>query len=366
MPLEDEIRAISGRIPALKDRLSSEESTKQSLVLPFLQALGYNVFDPSEVEPEFTADVGTKQGEKVDYAVMSNDGPVILIECKRVSDNLSSDKKISQLFRYFGTTKARIGVLTNGVVYQFLSDLESQNVMDTNPFLEVDVENLDAGSLEQLGQFTKGFNVNDTVEAASRLRYINGMKQALTQQYNQPEDDFVEWLGRRVYSGRMTQSVRDDFSHLTRRAFHEFVNDRITDTLRAAQNLTRIPEDEIAAPHTDSAEDDQNKGERKVITTAQELQAYDIVKDVVRDEVDPERVTVRDAQSYCAILLDNNNRRLLCRLYFDGVQKYIGLFDGSRHDGGTLVEKRSTIESPNDIYVHADQLKETARRYLES
>ncbi len=366
MPLEDEIRAISGRIPSLKDRLSTEESTKQSLVLPFLQALGYNVFDPSEVEPEFTADVGTKQGEKVDYAVISDGDPVILIECKRISDNLSSDKKVSQLFRYFGTTKARIGVLTNGVIYQFFSDLESPNVMDTSPFLEIDLENLDAGSLEQLGQFTKGFNVDDTVEAASRLRYINGMKQALTQQYNQPEEDFVEWLGRRVYSGRMTQAVRAQFSHLTRRAFHEFVNDRITDTLRAAQNLTRIPEDEIDPPQPDSAGEDKSKGERKVITTAQELQAYDIIKDIEQDVVEPERVTIRDAQSYCAILLDNNNRRLLCRLYFDGSQKYIGLFDGSRHEGGTLVENRSTIESLNDIYEHADQLRETAQRYLES
>ena len=194
MPLEDDIRTLAGRVPGLKDRLSTEEATKQSLVLPFLQALGYNVFDPTEVEPEFTADVGTKQGEKVDYAIMSDDAPVILIECKKVSDNLSSDKRISQLFRYFGTTKARIGVLTNGILYQFFSDLESPNVMDTSPFLEVDLENLDAGSLEQLGQFAKGFNVDETVEAASRLRYINGMKQALTQQYNQPEEDFVECL----------------------------------------------------------------------------------------------------------------------------------------------------------------------------
>ena len=187
MPLEDDIKAISGRIPALKERLTTEEATKQSLVLPFLQALGYNVFDPTEVEPEFTADVGTKQSERVDYAIMSDGAPVILIECKKISDNLSSDKRISQLFRYFSTTKTHIGVLTNGVLYQFFSDLESPNVMDTSPFLEVNLEALDASSLEQLGQFVKGFNVDETVEAASRLRYIGGMKYALTQQYNQPE-----------------------------------------------------------------------------------------------------------------------------------------------------------------------------------
>ena len=173
-------------------------------------------------------------------------------------------------------------------------------------------------------------------------------------------------LGRRVYSGRMTQSVKDNFSLLTRRAFHEFVNDRITDTLRAAQNLTRISEDEIAPQQPDSAGENENNGERKVITTAQELQAYDIVKDIAQGVVDPERVTIRDAQSYCAILLDNSNRKSLCRLYFDRSQKYIGLFDGSRHSGGSLVEKRFSIESLNDLYAYADQLRETARRYLES
>ena len=139
MPLEDDLRSISGRIPDLKIRISTEEATKQSLVLPFLQALGYNVFDPSEIEPEFTADVGIKQGEKVDYAVMADGDPVILIECKKVSDTLASDNRVSQLYRYFGATPVRIGVLTNGITYRFFSDLESPNVMDTSPFLEIDL-----------------------------------------------------------------------------------------------------------------------------------------------------------------------------------------------------------------------------------
>ena len=366
MALEDEIKAIAGRIPTIKDRLATEEATKQSLVLPFLQALGYNVFDPTEVWHEFTADVGTKQGEKVDYALMSGDAPVILIECKKVSDNLSADSKVSQLFRYFGTTQTRIGVLTNGVLYQFFSDLESPNVMGTSPFLEVDLEKLDVAALEQLGKFAKGFDVDETVEGASHLRYINGMKKALTQQFNQPEDDFVEWLGRRVYSGRMTQTAKDKFSQLTRRAFHEFVNDRITDTLRAAQSLTRPPEDEIAAEHSGPAGEESDRGDRTVITTALELQAYNIVKDIILDTVNPERVAIRDSQSYCAILLDDNNRLPLCRLYLDARQKQIGLFDGSRYSSGSLVDKRSPIESINDIYKYSEQILETVRRYLES
>ncbi len=364
MPLEDDLRALSGRIPDFKDRISTEEATKQSLVLPFLQALGYNVFDPTEIEPEFTADVGIKQGEKVDYAVMSDGEPVILIECKKIADNLTSDHRVSQLYRYFGATPVRIGVLTNGVIYRFFSDLESPNMMDTSPFLEVDLEHLDARGIERLGRFTKGFDVTEVVEAASRLRYIHGMKQALIQQYNQPEEDFVDWLGRKVYSGRMTQSVKEMLSTLTRRALHEFVNDRISDTLQAAQNLARFQEGEDSSEPPLPTNDVEEEEGPKIITTAQELQAYDIVKDIVKDIVDSERVNLRDSQSYCAILLDNSNRRPICRLHLDGNRMFVGLFDGTRNDRGTLNEYRVALESLNDIYSHADSIKETVQRYL--
>lgn len=366
MPLEDDLKAISNRIPDFRDRISTEEATKQSLVLPFLQALGYNVFDPTEIEPEFTADIGIKQGEKVDYAVMSEGEPVILIECKKVSDNLASDHRVSQLYRYFGATQVRIGVLTNGVFYRFFSDLESSNVMDTSPFLEVDLEHLDSRSIEQLGRFAKGFDVEEVVEAASRLRYIHGMKQALMQQYNQPEEDFVDWLGRKVYSGRMTQTAREMLSNLTRRAFHEFVNDRISDTLQAAQNLARFQEDEFVSEPVHSSEEDVEGKGPKIVTTAQELQAFDIVKDIAKDIVDPERVHLRDSQSYCAILLDNSNRRPLCRLHFHGSRMLIGFFDGTRYDSGSLVENRLPLDSLNDIYSYSEQIREAVQRYLDT
>ena len=369
MPLDDDIKAIADRIPAQKDRLVTEEATKQALVLPFLQALGYNVFDPTEVMPEFTADVGTKQGEKVDYAIMSGNEPVMLIECKKASDSLASPNRVSQLYRYFGTqTEVRIGVLTNGIRYQFFSDIVAQNQMDTTPFLDVDLENLRPGVLDQLGQFVKGFDVQKTVEAATDLKYISGMKQELSKQYNQPDEYFVEWLGRKVYSGRMTQTVKDKFSHLVRRAFHEFLSDRMTATLRAAQDLTQFQEEEVTATQENFIEEDQEATAEKngIVTTVEELQAYEIVKDIGQSVVDAERIILRDTKSYCGVLLDNNNRRQLCRFYFVKTQKQIGLFDGSVDKYGAQVVARHALDSLNDIYNHADQIRETARRYLES
>ena len=176
----------------------------------------------------------------------------------------------------------------------------------------------------------------------------------------------MDWLGRQVYSGRMTQSVKEMFSVLARRALHEFVNDRISETLQAAQNITRFQEDEIAPQQADIAEEESGEQEPKIITTAQELQSFDIVKDVVQDLIDNDRVFIRDSQTYCAILLDNNNRRPLCRLRLNSSRKFLGLFDGSRHSSGALVENQLQMESINDIYSYADQIRETVQRYLDS
>lgn len=121
MDFIDQIKQFASRAEKLKDQISSEESTKTSLILPFFQLLGYDIFDPGEFVPEFTAD--EEKGEKVDYAIFQDGNPTILIEAKWCGEKL--DKHNSQLFRYFGTTKAEFGILTNGIIYQFLQILKS-------------------------------------------------------------------------------------------------------------------------------------------------------------------------------------------------------------------------------------------------
>ena len=129
MTIVNKIKALSDRIPVLKDHLETEEATKNALVMPFIAALGWDVFNPAEVIPEFTADVLDRKGEKVDYAIKYNDEIVILFECKKAKCNLS-DTEMNQLYRYFTATNARIGVLTNGIKYRFYSDLDEPNKMD--------------------------------------------------------------------------------------------------------------------------------------------------------------------------------------------------------------------------------------------
>ena len=98
MEFNDVIKQFSERILSLKDTITTEESTKMSLVVPLFQLLGYDVFNPNEFCPEYIADVGIKKGEKVDYAILENGQPNILVECKSCSEQL--DKHSSQLFRY--------------------------------------------------------------------------------------------------------------------------------------------------------------------------------------------------------------------------------------------------------------------------
>ena len=205
MELVDRIRELSSQASRQLEHISSEEATKISFVMPFIQALGYNVFDPREVVPEYTADVGTKKGEKVDYAVIQGGKPIILIEVKSATSNLN-EEHASQLFRYFAVTEARIGILTNGLEYRFHSDLEKPNHMDEKPFLIVDILNFDPRPIGQLKKFCKtAFDVDRIVSSANQLKYKREIRLLLESEYNNPSEDFVRHFTRPVYSGATTR-----------------------------------------------------------------------------------------------------------------------------------------------------------------
>lgn len=151
MDFKDQIRQIAERIPVLKDNLPTEEATKNALIMPFIAALGYDVFNPLEVLPEMSCDIGKKKGEKIDYAIIANNEPVILIECKHWAQNLNLHE--TQLLRYFTVSKAKFGVLTNGIIYRFYTDLEETNKMDEKPFLEINLTDLRPTQIEELKKF---------------------------------------------------------------------------------------------------------------------------------------------------------------------------------------------------------------------
>ena len=360
MSFVESLAALAQRIPDLVDHLATEEATKNALVMPFIAALGYDVFNPQEVVPELNADVGVKKGEKVDYAVRHGGEVVMLFECKSVGTNLGQTS-MSQLYRYFAVTNARIGVLSNGTEYWFFSDLEEPNKMDQRPFLVLDLLNLREDQVTEVQKLTKErFDLDRMLDAANELKYTREVMRVLNEQLEQPDPEFVRFFFMKAMpNGRFTSANRELFERLVRKALQQFVRERVSQRLRSAlQQEDVVPVSAEAEPESETASEEV--AEDGIVTTEEEVEGFHIVKAIVREVVDANRVAYRDTKSYMGILLDDNNRKPICRLRFNWSQKYIGLFDADKN------EIKHSIKSLDDIYQYASELKETALRYSNS
>jgi predicted type IV restriction endonuclease len=356
----DRIGDISEKIHKGYETVQTEEATKNAFIMPFIAALGYDVFDPGEVVPEFTADVGIKKGEKVDYAIMVDGIPVMLFECKWCGQDLD-DTNVSQLIRYFNATQAKIGVLTNGIIYRFFTDLEEQNKMDSKSFLEFDMLDIEESRVAELKQLTKtSFNIDEMLSAAGDLKYTKEIKKLLSEQLESPDEELIRLFASRVYSGRRTQQVIEQFTAITRRAFQQFVQEQLSRRLKNA--LANESQDQSDANHetveTTDAEPDKKKRVLSAIeTTEEELEGYHICKSILRQEIDPARIAYRDHHRFFNVLLDDSIRKPVLRLHFNGTPRKIGLLDANKQE--QLVE----IDNLNDIYQYAEQIRETALAY---
>ena len=350
MTFEDKLSNFVQQIAKRKAVIKTEEATKTSLVLPFLGVLGYDFTNPLEVHPEFNADFGVKKSEKIDYAIIKDDKPIIFIECKMVNANIDDKKCCSQLFRYFSVGEASVGILTNGTQYRFYSDIKNENKMDNVPFLSVDLENLKPEHIIALKKFCKDeFDVNTVVQSAEGMMIQNELLKALEAELDNPSDIFEDILIRKVYAGKITQSVRSKYSPKIRDAIKTYISDRVTSRLQSALN-TEIQERVEVVPEPESD---------GIVTTEEEIIGFHMIQAIASRIVSPDRVHIRDAKSYCAVLLDNNNRKTICRLYFNSPTiKHLATFD----EGGR--EVKNQISGVNDIYQYQDQICATIQSYL--
>jgi hypothetical protein len=349
LDFKDSIRQLGDRVSKLKDNILTEEATKNAFIMPFLQCLGYDVFNPLEVVPEYVTDIGTKKGEKIDYAILKDGVPIILIECKHWAQNL--DLHDGQLLRYFHVSKAKFSILTNGITYRFYSDLVESNKMDEKPFLEFTINEIKDNQIDELKKFHKSyFDIDSIVNTASELKYTNELKQLISNEFSNPSEAFIKLLASQVYQGKITAKVLEQFATLTRKSLNQYVSDMITDRLKSALNKEaeiEIKENIDLQPVTDTT------SESKIITTTEEMEAFYIVKSILRQKVDSNRIFYRDTQSYFSVLLDNNNRKAICRLYLGEKRKYLGLFDDSKKE--TKIE----ISALDDLFNYATQLSST-------
>ena len=341
MGFADDMKKLAERLTSIESQITTEEATKMSLILPFFQLLGYDVFNPSEFCPEFTADVGIKKGEKVDYAILRNGQPVILVEAKAVGKKL--ERHSSQLFRYFVTTQAKFAILTNGIHYKFYTDLDEPNKMDKDPFMEFSLSEIRDNQIPQIEKFHKKYlNIEEILDTASVLKYNTLFKKSISQQMDNPSNDFVKLFLQPFYKGAKTQTVIEKFKPILKSAIKEYINELINDKITFALN---------------SASAITSDDER--IVTEEEWESVTLIKDILSHVISPQDISHKQTGSYLAILYKNNVRKWICRIYFYSVQKALILPDENKK------ELKYPISCVADIQNYASEIISSARRYIE-
>ncbi len=346
MEINDKIYALAEKVKALVPQIKTEESTKQSLILPFFQILGFDVFNPLEFCPEYVADVGIKKGEKVDYVILIDKKPLILVEAKTCTAKL--EKHDSQLFRYFGTTESKFAILTNGVQYKFFTDLDSPNKMDTLPFFELNMMDLNDQAIDYLENFMKAkLNVGNIINTASELKFLNLVKGEFKNIVENTPDDFTKMIISKIYDGLKTQVVIDKFKPIVKRGINQYINDKMSAKFKETLAGSEVTEPEVIEPIEES----------KIITTIEELNAFAIVKSILRQHTSAKRLVYRDTETYLSILLDDNGRKWICRIE-TGKKMVLQIPDADKKP------IRFTLENLDSIYDHSDKLVEVLKRYL--
>lgn len=359
---EDSIRSLANKARDVKDTLETEEATKMSLVVPMLVALGYDVFNPDEVCPEYVADVGIKKGEKVDYAILENGSPKILIECKAVTEDL--DKHGSQLFRYFATSSAKFGLLTNGIVYRFYTDLYEVNKMDSRPFLEVNLLDLQDSSVTEMKKFCKSvFDETTIISRAEELMYSNYIKTEFLRNLEDPSDDFVRFVLNGIYDGSKTQKVVDKFKPLVKTTFKRLVDEMVARRLTNALESGMESKDEDPEVVTEDATATDETNDNGIVTTEQEMETFYIIRGMLAGVVPVSDITFRDAKSYFAVLYKDNNRYPICRINLDKKQWYLMIPDAVQ-SSSVKSFTRYDISNLDELYKFRDQLISTVKSYL--
>jgi len=349
MDFADTFKLLADRVNKLRDNIQTEEATKNALIMPFIQTLGYDVFNPLEVVPEYVTDVGIKKGEKIDYAIFQNGQPAILIECKHWRENL--DLHDGQLLRYFHVSKAKFSILTNGIVYRFYTDLVEPNKMDEKPFLQFDITALKDGHIDELKKFHKSYYDPEKIfNTASDLKYMNELRVMLSQELREPSDKFIRFMAGDVYPGRVTERIVDQFRDLLKRSFQQLVSDMVTERLKSALQKEAKEAQEIKEEQEAKRAMEEAAEEKSIETSPEELEAFHLVKALLHPHGYGSRLSIKDNLSYSNILLDGSVRKTICRFYFNNIAKmYVVIND-------TVSGTRIDINKVEDLHNHVEKL----------
>lgn len=277
-----------------------------------------------------------------------------------ISEKLT--KHDSQLFRYFGTTSSKFGILTNGIEYKFFTDLEEVNKMDPTPFFTFNILELRDNHVQEIAKFRKEtFDVDNITSTASELKYLSALKTYLFEQFENPNEDFIKYLVNQIYDGIKTKSTIEKFTPIISKGLKQIVNEKVNDKLNAALKSTGDNKVHVTLPDPE-VETNAPKEEVAIITTPEELETYSIVKVILRDTISPDRVFYRDNRSYFNIIIDNNIRKWIIRVFFEKSKNYIMLNDAATDKERTVIE----FQQPINLIDHKDQIIQTVIQYTEA
>lgn len=353
MDFKDAILKLSEKIVKQKEMVATEEATKTAFILPMINALGYDVFDPTEVVPEMDCDLIKVKGEKIDYAIIKDGDPIMLIECKGSKQVL--DLHSTQLQKYFVASKSRFGVLTNGVEWRFYTDIDKLNIMDTKPFLVVNMLDLSNDDIEQLKKFHKAYySEQEIISTANELRYMTEIKAIVQKEISNPSPLFVKYFAKQVCSGCVWQSVIEQFTPFVKQAFSSVINDIIQDRLNSAIKNEEQNTETLTTNNT--ALEDSG-----IVTTQEELDAFEIVKTILSEKYDISDIYYKDFKTYFLVYYAKEPYWWICRLSLKRYSKFI-IFPDKGHSGNYEKVELSNI---NELYSLKDKLWEAMRLQVE-
>lgn len=308
----DKIFAHTQHVKRMGVHCTTEETTKQALILPLLDILGFNPYDPTKVKAEYSADfVGAKSGERVDYALFCQDVPVMFIEAKAYNENLNNHAP--QLARYFNATpEVEFAIITNGREWRFFTDLKNKNVMDDKPFLRINFEEQDQGKIDNLARFCHdNFQAEALRTLAEESLYLSQFTKTITQALQEAPIEFVRYVASNSNVGRqLSQRFLDSISPIVKQAIERAMSTLVVSGLTTQPEAT-IPTDETPEKALDNG-DIVDPNNAKIITTKQEQALFDYVCQIVDK---PNEITYKDNETYFSILYQGKSNRWLCRQY---------------------------------------------------
>lgn len=316
--MEDFIHKLKHHIEHVKNvgqHCTTEETTKQALILPLLEILGFNPYDPTKVLAEFAADFpGVKVTERVDYALYCNNKPVMFIEAKQYSADLTNHAP--QLSRYFNSSLGvTIGAITNGREWRFFTDLINTNVMDEKPFLTVDFTKSKPEDLTQLAEFKHdNFHAEKLRFFAEENQYIQQFKTVIKKCINEVDIDFVRFVAQQADVQRqLNTKFLESIQPFVKQAVQQSISDTVVKGLSSPTIITAQP---IEQKPIEEKKDLPivpdfivNPDNEKIITTKEELEILRIVTALLPDY----ELTGRDTESYYSIICQGKNNRWLFR-----------------------------------------------------